>query len=284
MFHQLRPAVVAVFWIALAVTFHDTFVFLRKIKCLDQFARREHAEGLLVESVKAIHQTARIHGAAEIIETREQIAAVGETVKRDAVEDHVVLARAGRFEGRIGHPQKTRLTRVRPFHVAHFRRQPDERRDGGIDRPLQFRHRRAETGPAAGRRIFVIATGQTLHRVMVAVGPDDGADERAFVHQPGDFRQMLANLDVLDAGGDRLELPTHFARRVHLQIKHVLMRRPARQENHDDRLVRTTNAGLRLGAEQLRQGNSAEAERADLQKIPARDAIAKTITGFSVNV
>ena len=59
------------------------------------------------------------------------------------------------------------------------------------------------------------------------------------------------------------------------QIKDVLVRWPARQENHDHCLVRATDAHLRLGLEQLRQSKPAEAKRADLQEIPSRHSIAE---------
>src|SRR6266567_1177640 len=86
---------------------------------------------------------------------------------------------------------------------------------------------------------------------------------------------MLANLDAGNFGIDRLELAANFRRRVLLEIEHVLVGRPARQKDHDDRLVRLADAGLCLGAQQLRQRQAAQPKRADLQKIPARNAVTK---------
>src|SRR5438876_9648551 len=87
---------------------------------------------------------------------------------------------------------------------------------------------------------------------------------------------MLANLDAGNFGIDRLELAANFRRRVLLEIEHILVRRPTRQKDHDDRLVRFANAGLRLGAQKLRQGQTAQRERADFEEIPARNAVTKT--------
>lgn len=48
---------------------------------------------------------------------------------------------------------------------------------------------------------------------------------------------MLADLETIDVGVDRLELATNLARRIHLQIDHVLMRWTPWQEDHDHRLM-----------------------------------------------
>src|SRR5438132_7410524 len=87
---------------------------------------------------------------------------------------------------------------------------------------------------------------------------------------------MLANLDAGNFSIDRLELAANFRRRVLLEIEHILVRRPARQKDHDDRLVRFANAGLRLGAQEFRQCQTAQREGADPEKIPARNAVTKT--------
>src|SRR2546426_10230002 len=87
---------------------------------------------------------------------------------------------------------------------------------------------------------------------------------------------MLANLDAGNFSIDRLELAANFRRRVLLEIEHILVRRAARQKDHDNCLVRFADPGLRLGAQQLRQRQTAERERADLEKVPARNAVTKT--------
>src|SRR6266699_6246389 len=94
MLHQFRAAIVTVFGIALAITFHDTLVFLLQIERFKKFAGSQHAEGLFVERIESLHQSARIHIATKIVKSSEQGLAVRQTVERDAVEDHVGLARA----------------------------------------------------------------------------------------------------------------------------------------------------------------------------------------------
>ena len=54
------------------------------------------------------------------------------------------------------------------------------------------------------------------------------------------------------------------------------MRRSARQKDHDDCLMRFAHAGLRLGAQQLRQRQTSHAERADFEKAPPRNPVTKT--------
>ena len=49
-------------------------------------------------------------------------------------------------------------------------------------------------------------------------------------------RQMLAELDAGDVGGNRLELAADPIRRVRLEIEHVLGRRPAEQIEENDAL------------------------------------------------
>jgi len=119
---------------------------------------------------------------------------------------------------------------------------------------------------------------------MVAVAADDGADDGILVGQLRQLRQMLADLDARDVGGDGLELTADLRRGVHLQVEHVLMARSARQEDHDDRLVLVagrTDAGRGLGLEHLRQRQAAEPERADAQEVATRHAVAETaVHGF----
>src|SRR5437764_4695786 len=88
---------------------------------------------------------------------------------------------------------------------------------------------------------------------------------------------MLADLDSRDGGGNRFELAADFRRRVHFEIENVLMRRPAGQENHDDRFVRTADAGLGFGLEELGQRQAAKAQRADFEKVATRDSVAERL-------
>ena len=93
----------------------------------------------------------------------------------------------------------------------------------------------------------------------------------------GQARQVLADVDAGDVGPDRLELAADLDRGVRLEVHHVLVRRPAGQEDHDDGLVRAADAGLGLGPQDLRQRQAAQGQAADLQKGPPRNAVAEPL-------
>jgi len=88
---------------------------------------------------------------------------------------------------------------------------------------------------------------------------------------------MLADVDAGDGGADRVEFAANPGGGVGLQIDHVLVRRPAGQEDHDDRLVRAGDARLGLGAEDLRQRQSAQGKAADLQEVSPGRAVAEML-------
>src|SRR2546421_1481337 len=74
--HQFRAAIITVFGIAFAITFDDTLVFLLQIERFKKFARGQHPEGLFVEGIESLHQSARIHIAAKIVKSAQQRLAV----------------------------------------------------------------------------------------------------------------------------------------------------------------------------------------------------------------
>jgi hypothetical protein len=104
--------------------------------------------------------------------------------------------------------------------------------------------------------------------------PDHGPDDRVLVGAFGEERKVFANLETGNVGGDGFELAADFARRIRLQIKHVLVGRTPRQEDHDDGLVRFSDTGRRFRSKQFRQSQATQPEGANFQKIPARDAVA----------
>ena len=106
------------------------------------------------------------------------------------------------------------------------------------DRPLQLADGAAQRRPTALRLALLRPAVHALKGRVVPLAADEGADDRQPIHHAGQPRQMLADLDAGDTGGDRLELAADFGRRVGFEIDHVLMRRPAGQEDHDDGLVR----------------------------------------------
>src|SRR2546426_2875382 len=91
MLHQFRAAIVTVFGIAFAISFHDTLVFLLQIERFKKFAGGQHAEGLFVERIESFHQSARVHIATKIVKPRQQRLAIRQPVERDAVEENVGL-------------------------------------------------------------------------------------------------------------------------------------------------------------------------------------------------
>src|SRR5262249_51797590 len=126
-----------------------------------------------------------------------------------------------------------------------------------------------------GQRRLRPAAG-ALEGVVAAGGAHDRADDDALVHQPGDAREDLADLDARDVRVDRAELPADLARGVHLEVPHVLVGRSTTEEDIDDRLVRRRRAGAGLGPEHVgqRQRGGAEGERPDLEEAAAGDAVA----------
>src|SRR4029077_13325882 len=105
----------------------------------------------------------------------------------------------------------------------------------------------------------------------------DGANDDAFVHDAGDAREDFADLDAGDVGGDRLELRAKRARRLGLDLPHILVGRPAAKIDIDDGFARPGRTALgRLGTIDVCkiEGRGTEREGADLEEIAARDAVA----------
>ena len=171
-----------------------------------------------------------------------------------------------------GQPRRSvrRMTRVR--------RKSDKRRHGFVERTFQTRNCRSDRGPTAGWRILRGAAGIANVRVVRAAGRTVNRTQRHDLvgdcRQPG---QVLTDLYARHVGFDRLKLAANFSRGFHLQVVHVLVRRRAAHVDHDDRLVRSAQARLRLGRQQLRQGQSAHRQRTDLQKLPPRHTVAQSI-------
>jgi hypothetical protein len=153
-----------------------------------------------------------------------------------------------------------------------------ESHEGGhrrICRAKHARNRSAERGPTAGR-LLALAPAGLAHEVGVVINRvADGADDGVAMGLLREQRQVFADLETRHRGRDRFELAAYLGRRVELEVEGVLMRRPARQVDHDHRLVPGVQSRGGLGAEQLRQRQPAHAERADAQEVPARKPVAK---------
>lgn len=138
--------------------------------------------------------------------------------------------------------------------------------------PLELRHHRAKLWPATLRLSLVAAAGHALKRI---VGPGRSHDRPHNRQLVGDLRQLrhqLADLDPRHIGGDRAKLPADLRGRIGLEVDHVLVRRPARQEDHDHRLLPRTRS--RLGPQQLghreARHTAKPGQRTDPQKPPPR--------------
>ena len=105
-------------------------------------------------------------------------------------------ARNGR-ERRVGEAQVARIAGVAPGRMPGPRRQPDERRDVGMDRPLELRDDRPPgwAGPP-GPADRVGVAGQALARGVLAPGTDQRANDDEPVHHPGQPRHVLADVEA----------------------------------------------------------------------------------------
>ena len=120
-------------------------------------------------------------------------------------------------------------------------------------------------------------SGETHVARVVIDGAADRPDQSDLVHDARQIRQVLADLNTRHTGGNRPELTANFCRRVRLQIDQVDMRGPARQKDHDDRLVRAALGTDRLCPQDIGQRQAAHGQPADLQKRAAGNAVAQTI-------
>ena len=99
------------------------------------------------------------------------------------------------------------------------------------------------------------------------------ADQRRMVHLPGQFRQMLAQVDAGGAAANRLKFAADLDRCVWFHVPHVEMARPAIEKNHDAGVGTRPDAALGrplIGGQQLRQMYAHQPQRAELQESATR--------------
>ena len=116
----------------------------------------------------------------------------------------------------------------------------------------------------------VVRCGVVVFHVVV-----HGADQGHLVHHLGQPRQMFADGNPIGLGRNRLVRPANGLGRIRLHIEHVDMTRPAKlvEENHRLRpgLGRVSGCDFEVlgifSPEQLRYGQSQQAEPADLQGV-----------------
>ena len=121
-----------------------------------------------------------------------------------------------------------------------------------------------------------------LHHLMPRVMHRRGrvvatAHEREFVGVLGVHRKNFRDFEARRVGLDRFERPADFSRGVRLHVKRVQLTGRAQIENHDHRalVVILGDRPLGFGGQEIRQRQPNGPQRADLQKITTRDAIAR---------
>ena len=194
---------------------------LRDVEGLEHPARGEDLEGTLGEAVHAPRSASSwSKAAAEVVELAQQRAAAGEALGSIAASSRLSPDAAGaaccaarlrlgaeRRERGVGQAQVARVAGVAPARLAGPGREPDERRDVGVDRPLETRDDRPQAGPAPLRLADQVAVaGQALAGRVVAARPDDRADHRELVHHPRQPGHVLADVEPRHVGRDRPEL------------------------------------------------------------------------------
>ncbi len=112
----------------------------------------------------------------------------------------------------------------------------------------------------------MLSTGHTLKGIVAAGRTHDGPNHRQFVHHPGHAGEKLTDVNARYVGSNGLEFTAYFRGGLGLDIVHVLVRRPSRQKDHDDRLVRG-RARLGLRSQDVRQGQTSHAQGPDPQKV-----------------
>src|SRR5437868_4062677 len=142
--------------------------------------------------------------------------------------------------------------------------------------------------------------GAALIAGVVVAAADDGADRHGLVHDASQIGKQLADFDAGNGGWNRIELATDFGGRIDLEVVHVLMRRATAEVDHDQRLVALSLCpadvsvlcwlggslalpGACLGVfegQKLREGQPAEAEGADADKVAAGDSVAVSAGRF----
>src|SRR5262245_60464533 len=104
------------------------------------------------------------------------------------------------------------------------------------------------------------------------------ANDGATVYLPCQPRQLIAELDAGDSGGDGLKLAADFHGGRRLHVPHVEMTRPA-VEKDEDAMIRRCRVPLRrvpIRMHELRQRQPEHRAAADLQHAATREARTRT--------
>ena len=210
--------------------------------------------------------------AAQVVEAAQQRLAVAEPVEGHALEDHVRHAVGVGLERGVGQAEEARLAGDRPRSRSSS--SATGRRTAAPTRrpaPAASTTTEPNDGQPPPGWLCCVPAGHALERRRAA--PREPTSERMTANLSiivGEPRQVLADLDAGDVRGDRLELAADLGRGVRLEVEHVLVRRPAGQEDHDDRLVRAADAGLLPRRGGVAAATARRARATDLQERPSR--------------
>ncbi len=169
--------------------------------------------------------------------------------------------------------------------MARFRSEADEGGNVLVLGPHQVRHHRADRRPAAGRLTCHVEgrsdfAGVAHERIVAAVGgPVERTDRHALVHDAREIGKELADLDPVNVGRDGAKFSADLGGSIHFQVVHVLVWWCSRHVDHDDRLLRVSQAGCLLRLQQLGQRGTAQPESADAKKVPTGYSIAESGSG-----
>ena len=117
---------------------------------------------------------------------------------------------------------------------------------------------------------------------MVVEGRDR-AEKCNLVHDRCQTRHQLTDLDAGHLRGDRVEFAAYLGWSTGLEVEHVQMWRTTGQEDHDDALVRVANPCLLFSPQQVGEGQTGNAQRANTKEIAARHPVAEPPHGLADN-
>jgi hypothetical protein len=103
------------------------------------------------------------------------------------------------------------------------------------------------------------------------------AHQREFIRELRVQRENLGNLDIGIVRADRFEGTANLTRRIRLHVPGIELAGRTEIENHDDRLlvIPFCDRTERLQRRVFRHGEPNGPQRSNLQKIPARQAVAR---------
>ncbi len=168
--------------------------------------------------------------------------------------------------------------------MLHLRGKIDVIRNHRLVIPLHLRHHGPNLRPSPGWLVVVAPPRHALEGGVLAGRADQRVHEDELVGHGRQPRKMLADTDSRHLGRNRRKLPAHTGRSIHLDIIHVLVRRTARQVDHDDGLVGASRFGHAFRPQELREAQPAQAKRANLDEVPPRHLVAVAAVFLTENV